>query len=134
MSNITMADLKKAEAEEAKPKRISSDHARYRGTIWGTYLSLGGPSLWLTINPADIYDPIAQIFSGENIDLDNFNTGPGSYASAQYFNFIILTDAGDTLRDIEKRRENSQVAMKQALLQQESFRDHSLPLQMEDEE
>lgn len=67
-------------------------------------MSLGGPSLWLTINPADIHDPIAQVFAGENIDLDSFNAdlGPDSnrraesiasnpFASAQYFNFIILT-------------------------------------------
>ena len=30
------------------------------------------PSLWITINPSDLHDPIAQIFAGEDIDMDKF--------------------------------------------------------------
>ena len=93
--------------------------------IWGMCLTLGGPSLWLTINPADVHDPIAQIFVGESIDMDNFNThlGPDSnhraeniasnpYAAAEYFNFIINTTL-ETLFGISKRgsRTNSEIGV-----------------------
>ncbi|KIN98994.1 hypothetical protein M404DRAFT_156273, partial [Pisolithus tinctorius Marx 270] len=89
--------------------------ARYRGMIWGTCLVFGGPSLWLTINPVDIHDPIVQVFAGEEIDMDNFNSslGPDSnhcaeniasnpYAAALFFNFIIH-QVLDTLFGIQKR-------------------------------
>ena len=126
MASIMVADLRQAEAKEGRKEPISNPHVRvlhkhvtaanervvgldsactrYRGMIWGTCLTLGGPSLWLTINPANVHDPIAQIFVGESIDMDNFNTllGPDSnhhaeniasnpYAAAEYFNFIINT-------------------------------------------
>ena len=32
--------------------------------IWGTSLFLGGPTLWITINPADVHDPVARVFAG----------------------------------------------------------------------
>jgi hypothetical protein len=35
-------------------------------------LKLCGPSLWITINPNDLHNPIAQIFIGEEIDMDKF--------------------------------------------------------------
>jgi len=63
---------------------------------------MGDPTIWITINPADIHDPIAQVFAGETIDLDHFNNllGPDSqwwaekiasnpYAAAHFFDFII---------------------------------------------
>ena len=136
MASITVADLRQAEAEERRKEPITNTHvralrrhvtaangrvvgsdaarARYRGMIWGTCLLLGGPSLWLTINPADVDDPIAQIFVGEDINMDNFNTlfGPDSnhhaenimsnpYAAAEYFHFIINTTL-ETLFGISK--------------------------------
>ena len=58
--------------------------------------------LWVTINPADTHNPIAQVFAGVEIDLDNFcNTaGPNNnqratnvagdpFSSAKYFHFIV---------------------------------------------
>ncbi|KIO01480.1 hypothetical protein M404DRAFT_961993 [Pisolithus tinctorius Marx 270] len=53
--------------------------------IWGTCLMLGGPLLWLTINPVDLHNPIAQVFAGENIDLNQFNAqlGPDSNQHAE---------------------------------------------------
>lgn len=58
----------------------------------------------MTINPCDLHDPIAQIFAGENIDLDNFmssmapakdeqakNVARDPYASAKFFHFMIST-------------------------------------------
>ena len=65
-------------------------------------MKLGPPSLWITINPLDYKDPVAQIFAGEDIDMDNFVTtaGPDSvqrginiardpYAMAKFFHYII---------------------------------------------
>lgn len=65
---------------------------------------LGPPSLWITINPSDLSNPIAQLFAGENIDLDNFlsSLGPDSekrakniaedpYAASKFFHFLIRT-------------------------------------------
>src|ERR1700722_654051 len=94
MSTITTEKLKKACEEEKEGKPISdgairmlkkhahsgsgrvmgSDQSRYqlRSQIWSTTISKGPPSLWITINPSDIHDPIAQVFAGEKIDLDNF--------------------------------------------------------------
>ncbi|KAF8119739.1 hypothetical protein EV363DRAFT_1145398, partial [Boletus edulis] len=106
ISSLTMADLKQAEKEEAEHLPISnprvkllrkhvftcsgrvkgSDKTRasYRGQIWGTCLRLRGPSLWITINPCDIHDPIVQIFAGEEINMDDFNAtlGPDSHRRA----------------------------------------------------
>ncbi|KAF8123280.1 hypothetical protein EV363DRAFT_1180385, partial [Boletus edulis] len=76
--------------------------ASYRGQIWGTCLRLCGPSLWITINPCDIHDPILQVFAGEQIDMDKFNAALGPdyakrasnvakdpYAAGKYFFFSI---------------------------------------------
>lgn len=65
---------------------------------------LGPPSIWLTINPSDIHDPIAQVFAGEDIDLDDFlnsvhldnkrranNIANDPFAASKFFNFMIET-------------------------------------------
>jgi len=124
ISSVTIADLKQAEKEEAAHIPISNPRvhllrkhvfatsgrvkgsdklrASYRGQIWGTTLKLCGPSLWITINPNDLHDPVAQILIGEEIDMDKFfaTAGPDSdhrarniakdpYGAAKYFFFII---------------------------------------------
>ena len=63
---------------------------------------LNAPSLWLTINPCDLRDPITQIFAGEDIDMDRFlatvgpdkdqraqNLSDDPYAAAKFFHFLI---------------------------------------------
>ena len=63
---------------------------------------LNPPNLWITINPSDTQDPIAQVMAGIEIDLDKFNSmvGPSSkehnstivkdpYASARFFHLVI---------------------------------------------
>ena len=126
MSTITAEKLELARIEEEKNLPISdpavrmlrshvhatsgrvmgSDHSRYqlRSQIWSTSIYLGPPYLWITINPCDLHDPIAQIFAGESIDLDNFlaTLGPDKdkraqnivddpYAAAKFFHFMIRT-------------------------------------------
>jgi hypothetical protein len=51
-----------------------TDQLRYclQSQIWSTSTVLGPPSLWITINPSDLHDPITQIFAGEEINMDNF--------------------------------------------------------------
>ncbi|KAF9470258.1 hypothetical protein BDN70DRAFT_902252, partial [Pholiota conissans] len=91
--------------------------AEIRSKIWGMNLAFNPPSLWITINPADTQDPIAQVLAGVKIDLDNFcNTaGPDNdqrgvnitsdaYAAAKFFHFTIETVL-DCLFGIRKKRE-----------------------------
>jgi hypothetical protein len=124
MSSLTVDKLAKARKEEEFGLPISdpavrllkkhaysgigrvmgSDQSRYqlRSQIWSTVICKGPPSLWITINPSDIHDPIAQVFAGEDIDLDNFvntvgpdkdkrakNIAADPYAAAKFFHFII---------------------------------------------
>jgi hypothetical protein len=126
LATLKVADLKQAEVEEERKLPVSnskvkalrkhvyaasgcvigSDNSRagYRGQIWGTILLMGSPSLWITVNPANLHDPIVQVFAGEEIDMDSFlnSAGPSAdrralnvakdpYAAAKYFNFIIHT-------------------------------------------
>ena len=85
---------------------MGSDQSRYqlRSQMWSTSIYLSPPSLWITINPCDLHDPIAQLFAGENIDMDKFSAlaGPDKdactrnipedpYAAAKFFHFLIKT-------------------------------------------
>ncbi|EMD32190.1 hypothetical protein CERSUDRAFT_99591 [Gelatoporia subvermispora B] len=118
--------LKKAQDEEERNQPISdpavrllrqhihatagrvsaSDSMRYQwcSQVWATSIALGPPSLWVTINPSDLHHPIAQIFAGEDIDMDAFlnTSGPNKekrakniasdpYAASKFFHFMIHT-------------------------------------------
>ena len=126
LSTITPAKLEQARIEEEKKLPISdpavrllrkhvhatggrvmgSDQLRYqlRSQMWSTSIYIGPPTLWVTINPCDLHDPIAQIFAGEKIDMDRFSAllGPDKdkrakniaedpYAAAKFFHFLIKT-------------------------------------------
>ena len=108
----------RSQLSAVKTKVQGSDESwiSIRGKIWGTNLLHNPPSLWVTINPADTQDLIAQVLMGAEIDLDNFcNTaGPDSigramnvasdpYASAKFFHFTIATIL-EVLFGISKRR------------------------------
>ncbi|EUC58245.1 ATP-dependent DNA helicase pif1, putative [Rhizoctonia solani AG-3 Rhs1AP] len=85
-------------------KVMGSDASRaaYRSQIWSTMLVKNPPSLWVTINPNDLHDPVVQVLAGQKIDMDDFvstmgpdrqqraeNITKDPYASAQYFHYII---------------------------------------------
>lgn len=87
-----------------RSKVIGSDESRHsvRSDIWGTNLVCNNPALWVTINPPDTHNPIAQVFAGEEIDLDKFckTAGPDAgqrarniaqdpYAASKFFHHII---------------------------------------------
>jgi hypothetical protein len=124
LSTITADDFLKASQEETrgvpfsspavrilrrqlsavKTKVQGSDESRtsIRSKIWGTNLLHNPPSLWVTINPSDTQDPIAQVLAGVEIDLDRFcktagpdgvdrasNMASDPYASAKFFHLMI---------------------------------------------
>ncbi|KIK19190.1 hypothetical protein PISMIDRAFT_85286, partial [Pisolithus microcarpus 441] len=83
---------------------IGSDQSRYqlRSQIWSTSIMLNPPNVWLTLNPCDLHDPIAQVFAGEHIDMDKLlstigpskeararNVASDPYAAAKFFHFMI---------------------------------------------
>ncbi|KIK21584.1 hypothetical protein PISMIDRAFT_103835 [Pisolithus microcarpus 441] len=85
---------------------VATDQSRYqlRSQIWATSIMLNPPSLWITINPCNLHDPIAQVFAGENIDMDQFvrmlgptkdvraqNVASDPYAAAKFFHFMLKT-------------------------------------------
>ncbi|KAF8138853.1 hypothetical protein EV363DRAFT_1155163, partial [Boletus edulis] len=121
---ITTRDLVDAGKEEQERKPISNSavkalkhhvstvRAKVRGTdesrreirslIWGMTIFKSPPSLWITINLTDIHDPIAQVLTGAEIDLDSFDptSGPDTttrltriandpYAASRFFHFIV---------------------------------------------
>ena len=58
----------------------------------------------MTINPIDLHDPVAQVFAGEDIDMDKFeatagpdafrrarNVAKDAFAATRFFNYIIHT-------------------------------------------
>ena len=87
-------------------KVMGTDESRIkiRGQIWLMTAIQGTPSLWITINPSDTNDLIAQVFTSSDIDLDHFvdMDGPDHesrartiasdpYGTSEFFHFIINT-------------------------------------------
>jgi len=126
ISRLKPADLLKASQEETRGVPFShpgvrafrqqlvavrtrvtgTDEARFstRSMIWGTTVMCNPASLWATINPVDTQDPIAQVMTGAEIDLDAFlktagpdratcakNISADPYTSAKFFHFMINT-------------------------------------------
>ena len=89
---------------ESRVNGTNQGRIRKRSQIWSTIIMMNPPSLWITINPCDLHDPILQFFAGEDIDIDDFmsiatvseleraqNVADDPYACAKYFHFIITT-------------------------------------------
>lgn len=126
LANVTAQKLQQAIEEEEQGKSISDpgvqllrkhvytvagrvkgsnqSRVQLRSQIWSTCIMKNPPNLWLTVNPTDLHDPIAQVFAGEDINLDAFRAelGPDAnqraqnialdpYAAAKFFHFIIRT-------------------------------------------
>ena len=105
ISNRSVRLLKKhVHATAARIQGSDQARTRLRSQIWSTSTVLGPPSLWITINPTDLHDPIAQIFAGEKINMDEFmatlgpskmerakNIADDPYAAAKFFHFMIAT-------------------------------------------
>lgn len=89
-------------AVRARVSGTNEARLRLRSKIWSTNLLFNPPSLWITINPSDTNDPIAQVLAGCDIDLDQFvnSLGPNStsrseriagdpFAAAEFFQVIL---------------------------------------------
>lgn len=122
--NITQETLKKAARKEKLPLPSTDDnvhvlkkhiHAavshvigldqsqtRLQSQLWSTAVFFDPPSLWITIDPCDLYDLIIQVFVEEHINIDHFSSIIGvdkeqlaqnvtciSYVSAKYFHFLV---------------------------------------------
>lgn len=83
----------------AKVMGTDESRVKIRSRIWGMCVMKNPPSVWLTINPADSQDPIAQVLTGRDIDLDHFDTrdqyassnavASDPFASAAFFHLIV---------------------------------------------
>ena len=100
LSNSTIRSFRNS-LSAVRSKVMGTDESRIkiRSFIWGMCMMKNPPSIWLTINPADMQDPIAQVLCGQEIDLDNFsraNDKPSDvaiasdpYAAASFFHLMI---------------------------------------------
>ena len=50
---------------------LSASQLSMWNEIQGLMIEYGCPSFYLTINPADVYNPVLKYLSGEKFDLDN---------------------------------------------------------------
>ncbi|KAF8809589.1 hypothetical protein BYT27DRAFT_7209910 [Phlegmacium glaucopus] len=104
-------------AVKAKVQGSDESHKLIRAKIWGTNILHNPPSLWVTLNPSDMQDPITQVFAGVEINIDAFcetagltstdralNVASDPYASAKFFHFLIETIL-EALFGITKRQE-----------------------------
>jgi hypothetical protein len=111
-SNPTVKSLR-SQLTALQTKVMGTDESRVkiRGQIKGMCIMKGPPSLWITINPSDTGDPIAQVFAGEKIDMDRFIqlAGPNSdqrsktivadpYVAAKFFSFCDHSHIGGVVR------------------------------------
>jgi hypothetical protein len=102
-SNLGVRALRK-QLSAVRTKVDGTDESRQsvRSKIWSTNLIHNPPNLWMTVNPSDTQDPIAQVMTGAMIDLDKFcrtagpdheeratNIAGDPYAAAKFFHFLI---------------------------------------------
>ena len=96
-------------------------HTSMQSQIWGMTTMKNPASLWLIINPSDMNNPVAQIFTGEDIDMLDFvqMAGPSSgqrakniaadpFAAAKFFHYIINAVL-EELFGIQVNRETGQI-------------------------
>ncbi|KAH9010255.1 hypothetical protein EDB85DRAFT_1880583, partial [Lactarius pseudohatsudake] len=81
-SNPVMRSLQQS-LSTVRVKTMATDESciNIRSLIWGMCIKKNPPSVWLTINPADTQDPVAQVLCGEHVDLDAFDAR-GQHPSA----------------------------------------------------
>ena len=89
-------------AVAGRVKATDASRIRLRSMMWSMSYALNPPNMWITINPDDINNPIVQLLTGADIDLDNFlsTDGPSKsergsrvaadpFSAAEYFNLIM---------------------------------------------
>ena len=100
LTNPTIRSLRHT-LSTVRAKVMGTDESRIkiRSLIWGMCMMKNPPSIWLTINPADTQDPIAQVLCGQDINLDRFSKSDerpsdvaitsDPYASASFFHLMV---------------------------------------------
>jgi len=63
--------LKEVKVISANIPGSAASRLTMRNEIRANILSLGVPSFYVTVNPADVYNPIVRFLSGSDIDIDN---------------------------------------------------------------
>ena len=126
IQSISTRELQQAADEEKAGRPITSNRAKqfkkivfatasrvlaadstrfkYRQQLRSLCMSYGPPNVWITINPDDLHDPIAQIFIDDCMNLDEFSrtSGPTKnershrmaqdpFAAAKFFHFMVET-------------------------------------------
>jgi hypothetical protein len=72
ISNPAVAELvKNVNAIGSKLMASNQSRSRMRNEMRAIIIRDGTPSLFVTINPADLHSPIVMMYAGEEIDLDN---------------------------------------------------------------
>lgn len=100
LSNPTIRSFRHSlSAVRSKVMGTDESHIMIRSLIWGMCMMKNPPSIWLTINPSDMQDPIAQVLCGQEIDLDHFTraydrpsdvaVASDPYAAASFFHIIV---------------------------------------------
>ncbi len=82
----------------------NQSQASIQSQIWSLSIKFGPPALWVTINPSNMHDLIAQGFCGEETNMDHFDqtVGPNMmhhmenlvcnpYGAAHFFHFVVKT-------------------------------------------
>ena len=99
-SNPIMQSLR-GSLNTVRTKVMGTDESpiKIRSLIWGMCVKKNPLSLWLTINPADTQDPIAQVLCGKDIDHDSFQStdhhpdaaavAADPFMSASFFHIVI---------------------------------------------
>ena len=125
-SNPVMRALRQ-NLSSVRTKVMGTDELRIkiRSLIWGMCIKKNPPSIWLTINPADTQDPIAQVLCGEDIDLDNFTArdhrpsdtaiAADPYAASLFFQLIVNAILDSLLR-IKGVQHNHQIERETGIL------------------
>ncbi|KAF8157390.1 hypothetical protein BJ912DRAFT_799114, partial [Pholiota molesta] len=63
--------MKQVTAVTSNVPGTSASHVAMRNEICGLTIENGVPSFFITINPADIYNPLVKFLGGADIDIDN---------------------------------------------------------------
>ncbi len=125
-SNPVMHALRQ-NLSSVRTKVMGTDESRIkiRSLIWGMCIKKNPPSIWLTINPADTQDPIAQVLCGEDIDLDNFTArdhrpsdtaiAADPYAAFLFFQLVVNAIL-DSLLGIKGIQHNHQIERETGIL------------------
>ncbi|EGO04735.1 hypothetical protein SERLA73DRAFT_149132 [Serpula lacrymans var. lacrymans S7.3] len=86
ISNPVIKSLKR-HLSTIRAKVVGTDELRIKlwAHVWGFTIMKSPPTLWLTLNPLDTYNPIAQVLAGMEVNLDDFiaSIGPNPTTRSQ---------------------------------------------------